>query len=153
MLPSSSVVCDASSPFHHRPLSAPAGPSADPGRRQGKGLKKDVLGTCSGRCNRKACQITMSQKMNAWKRRKQKMDKASRRSWIEYEHSLRAMQLREYTLKEFSFGADAMFRQINVQSKAVFSYAMTMMEIRGWEDEERWEPNLQHACGFTQKKL
>ena len=64
------------------------------------------------------------------------MEKASRRAWAEYEHSPRAMQLREYTLKEFleifvddrPFGTDAMFRQVNVQSKAVFSYAMTLMD-------------------------
>ena len=37
------------------------GPVADPGRRQGKGLKKDVLGTRPGRCNRETCQYTMSQ--------------------------------------------------------------------------------------------
>ena len=54
--------------------------------------------------------------------------------------------MREYTLKEFweifvddrPFGADAIDRQVNVQSKAVFSYAMTLMDkIRGWEDEEK----------------
>ena len=37
------------------------GPSAAPGRRQGKGLEKNVLGTRPRRCNRKACQITVSQ--------------------------------------------------------------------------------------------
>ena len=42
------------------------------------------------------------------------------------------------------FGADALLRQVNVHSKAVFSYAMTLMDkIRGWEDEERWvEPQF-----------
>ena len=34
--------------FHHRPLSAPEGPAADPRRRQGKGLKKNVVGTRLG---------------------------------------------------------------------------------------------------------
>ena len=79
--------------------------------------------------------------MNAWKRRKHKMEKASRGPWIEYEHSPRAMQLREYTLKEFwemddrPFEADAINSQVNVQSKAVFSYAMTLMDkTRRWED-------------------
>ena len=84
--------------------------------------------------------------VNAWKRRKHEMEKASRRLWIEFEHSPRAMQLREYTLKEFweifvddrPFGADAFYRQVNVQSKAVFSFSMTLMDkIRGWEDEEK----------------
>ena len=69
------------------------------------------------------------------------------------------MQLREYTLKEFweifvddrPFGADAMFRHGNVQSKAVLSYAMTMMDkINGWEDG--WDPNLPRACGFYTKE-
>ena len=75
------------------------------------------------------------------------MEKASRRPWIKYEHKPRAMQLREYTLEEFwaifvddrPFGAGAFYRQVNVQSKAVFSHAMTLMDrIREWEDEERW---------------
>ena len=39
--------------------------------------------------------------MKVWKRRKYKREKASRRPWIQYEHKPRAMQLREYTLKEF----------------------------------------------------
>ena len=64
------------------------------------------------------------------------MEKASRRSWTEVENSLRTMQLREYTLKEFweifvddrPFCRNACFRHANVQSKAVFSYAMTIMD-------------------------
>ena len=39
--------------------------------------------------------------MNAWNRRKYKMEKVSSGPRIEYEHNSRAMQLREYTLKEF----------------------------------------------------
>ena len=46
------------------------------------------------------------------------------------------MQLREHTLKEFweifvddrPFGAEAINRQVNVQSKAVFSYATTLVD-------------------------
>ena len=53
-----------------------------------------------------------------WKRRKHKMEKASRRSWTENENSPRTMQLREYTLKEFweifvetrPFGADTILQ-------------------------------------------
>ena len=65
------------------------------------------------------------------------------------------MQLREYTLKEFweifvddrPFGAESIDRQVNVQSKAVFSNAMTLMdEIRGWEDEESWVGSKFAAC-------
>ena len=89
------------------------------------------------------------------------MEKASRGPWIEYEHNPRAMQLREYTLKEFweiivddrPFGADSINRQVNVQSKAVFSYAMTLMEkIRGWEDEESWVGSKNAACMDLHKR-
>ena len=46
------------------------------------------------------------------------------------------MQLREYTLKEFwefvvdnrPIGTDSTYTEVNVQSKAVLSYAMTLME-------------------------
>ena len=74
----------------------------------------------------------------------------------------RAVQLREYTLKEFweifvddrPFGADALVRHVNVQSKAVFSHAMAVMDkIRGWEEEERWDPSLPRACGSSPNKL
>ena len=45
------------------------------------------------------------------------------------------------------FGADAMFRQVDVQSKAVFSYAMTLMDkINGWEDEEKRVGSKFAAC-------
>ena len=62
------------------------------------------------------------------KRRKHEMEKASRGPWIEYEHNPRAMQLREYTLKEFweifvddrPFGAESINRLVNTQSKAGF---------------------------------
>ena len=45
------------------------------------------------------------------------------------------------------FGAYSTNRQVNVQSKAVFSYAMTFMDkIRGWEDEESWVGSKFAAC-------
>ena len=56
------------------------------------------------------------------------------------------MQLREYTLREFweisvgdrPFCRDACFKHANVHSKAVFSHAMTTMDvIYGWEDAEK----------------
>ena len=80
--------------------------------------------------------------------------KASRRSWTEKEHSTRTMQLREYTLKELweifvddrRFGADAMCRQVNVQSKAVLD------NIKGWEDEERWVGSKFPACMWIYTK-
>ena len=74
-----------------------------------------------------------------------------------------AMQLRGNTLKEFweifvddgPFGADAFCRQVNVQSKAVFSYAMTLIDkIEGGRMKKNGlDPNLHDACGSTQKKL
>ena len=83
------------------------------------------------------------------------MEKASRRPWIQDEHSPREMQLREYTLKEFReifvddrpFGTDSTNREVNVQSNAVFSIAMTLMvRIRGLEDEESWVGSKFAAC-------
>ena len=72
--------------------------------------------------------------MNAWKSRKHKMEKASRVPCIEYEHSPR----------------DAFHRQVFVLSKAVFSYAMTLMDnFRWWEDEERWVGSKIAACMWT----
>ena len=65
------------------------------------------------------------------------------------------MHLSEYTLREFReifvddgpSGADAFFRHENVQSKAVFSYATTIMDgIHGWEDEEKRVGSKFAAC-------
>ena len=51
------------------------------------------------------------------------------------------------------FGADAIYRQVNVQSKAVFSYTMTLMDkIRGWEDEERVIVSKFAACMWIYTK-
>ena len=103
----------------------------------------------------------MSKVMNAWKRRKHEMEKASRGHGFNM-NSPRAMQLREYTLKEFweifvddtPSGTDSTNREVNVQSKAAFFYAMTLADkIRGWEDEESWVgPSSLHVCGSIQKK-
>ena len=50
----------------------------------------------------------------------------------------------------------ALFRHVNVQSKAVFSHAMTTMDmIQGWEDEEKRVGSI-FAAGmwiFTKKAL
>ena len=88
------------------------------------------------------------------------MEKASRRSWTANENSPRAVQLREYTLKEFQeifvvqeifvdnrpFGADALFRHVNVQSKAVFSFAMTMTDkIQGWRKKKKGGIQICHV--------
>ena len=71
------------------------------------------------------------------------------------------MQLREYTLTEFleifvddrPFGVDSINRQVNVQSKAVFSYAMTLMDkIRGCADEKSWVGSKFAACMWIYTK-
>ena len=89
------------------------------------------------------------------------MEKASRVPWIQHELSPKAMQLRKYTLKDLleifvddrPFGTDSTDREINVESKAVFSCAMTLMDkIRGWEDEECWVGSKFAACMWIYTK-
>ena len=83
------LMCVVLKLFHHRSLSAPEELASG-----------DVIG--------KLVKSQCPKGMNAWKRRKHKMEKASRGPWIEHEHSPRATKLRVYT------------RQVNVRSKAVF---------------------------------
>ena len=89
-----------------------------------------------------------------WKKPQRDLD-------FDYEYNPRAMQLREYTLKEFweifvddrPFGAESVNGQVNVQSRAVFSYALTLMDkIRGWEDEENWVASKFAACMWIYTK-
>ena len=71
------------------------------------------------------------------------------------------MQLREYALREFweifvddrPFCRDACFRHANVQSTAVFSNAMTIMDaIYGWEDQEKRVGSKFAACMWIYTK-
>ena len=56
-------------------------------------------------------------------------------------------------MDESPFGADAIYRQVTVQNKAVFFYAMNSMEkIRGWEDEERWVGSQFAVCMWIYTK-
>ena len=97
-----------------------------------------------------------------WKRRKHKMEKASRWSWTEHENSTRTMHLREYTLREFweifvddgPFGADAFFRHVNVQNKpySPMHGRQWMRSMDGRMKRKGWDPNSQHARGSTPKK-
>ena len=56
--------------------------------------------------------------------------------WAQNESSPGTVQLRVFTLRELweifvddrPFGADALFRHVNVQSKTAFSYAMTLID-------------------------
>ena len=117
------LMCFVSNLFHHPPLSAPEGPSADPGRRQGKGLKKNVLGTRSRRCNRKACQITAPQSYKCMETE----EKASMGFGLKSPWTTDLLEQKQYN------------RQVNVQSKAVFSCAVTLMDkIRAWRMKKVW---------------
>ena len=76
--------------------------------------------------------------MNAWKRRKCNMEEALDSIWtqsqsnaVERIHTERILGF--FFLDDRPFGTDFSFREVNVQSKAVFSYAVTSMDkIRGW---------------------
>ena len=49
-----------------------------------------------------------------------------------------------------SFLGEARIRETNTQSKAVLSFAMTVMDkIDGWDEENGWVQKLQHASGST----
>ena len=62
-------------------------------------------------------------------------------------------ELWEIFLDDRPFEADAIYRQVNVESKAVFSYAMTLMDkIGGWEDEKRWIGSKFAECMWTYTK-
>ena len=130
------------------------------GGAKGRGLRRMFWELAPGDVIGKPVNTQCPKVINAWKRRKYKMEKASRRPWIQD----RAMQLREYTQKEFReifvddrpFGTDSINREANVQSKAVLSNAMTLMDkIRGWEDEESWVGSKFAACMwiYTQEAL
>ena len=114
------------------------------GGAKGRGSRRMFWKLAPGDVIGKPVKLQCPEIVNAWKRRKHKMEKTSRRAWTEYEHRPGAMQLREFSVKGFwdifvddrLSGADAIYRQVDIQSKAAFSYAMTLMDkIRGWEDE------------------
>ena len=74
-----------------------------PGRRQGgvtqEGMfwelvPEDVIETPAG--------LNGADFEREWRRRKHKMEKASRRPWTEFENSPITVQLRKYALREFS---------------------------------------------------
>ena len=85
------------------------------------------------------------------------MEMATGRPWTEFECSQRTIQLREDALREFweifvddrPFCRNACSRHANVQSFAVFSDAMTILDKNcGWDDEEkRVGSKLVHVCG------
>ena len=96
-----------------------------------------------------------------WRSRKAKMERASGRPWTGFKCSQRTIQKRGYARREFwdffvddrPFCRDACFRHANVQSKAVFSDAMTIMdEVCGWEDEEKRVVSKIAACMWIYTK-
>ena len=89
------------------------------------------------------------------------MEKASRRSWTELDNSPRAVQLREYLLKEVweifvddrPFCREACFEHANVQLETVLSFAMAILDaISGWEDEEKRVGSQFAACMWIYTK-
>ena len=68
-------------------------------------------------------------------------------TWTQSEWGPRTLPLREYLLREFwvifvddrTFHSDSLYWHANVQSKAVFFCAITVMDkIHGWVEEEKW---------------
>ena len=123
-------------------LERPEGPSADPEGAKGRGSRRMFWELAPGGVFEKDVDSQCPKTRRAWEPRKIKMEKASRWIWQRNAYNTRTKHLREYTLKEFweifvddcPIGADALLRQENVHSKAVFSYEMTLMDkIRGWE--------------------
>ena len=86
-------------------------------------------------------------------------DRATGVTWTECEWCPRTLQLREYLMKELwrrrpTLSRWRSWRQVSVQSKAVFSYAMTVMDkILGWHDEEKWVGSKFSACMWIHTKL
>ena len=91
--------------------------------------------------------------------KKDKMEKATGGTWTDFEWSPRLLQLRECAKRGFwenfvddrPFRRDSCIKHSNVQPKAVFSYAGTVMDkICGWEDEESgWVRNSPKMRSFS----
>ena len=93
--------------------------------------------------------------------KKDKMEVATGRTWPNFEWSLRALHTRDYVPKDFGqkfvddrpFESDVINKHAHVQSKAGFSYAMTVMDVvNGWEDEETWVASKFAACMWNDIK-
>ena len=96
-----------------------------------------------------------------WRVKKDKMEVATGGTWTERERGPRTLQLREYVLREFwaifvddrPLYSDACHTHANAQSKAVFSYAMAVMDkICGWTDEEKCVGSKFAACMWIYTK-
>ena len=137
------LLCDASNLFIHRTLRCVYRPQEG---AKGRGSRRMFWELAPKDLIDMPADLSCAKVERAWKRRKNKMEKISRSFSTANENTPRAVQLREYILEEFwdifvndgLLGAEALIRHVHVQSEAVFSYAMTMMDkIEGWEEEER----------------
>ena len=70
-----------------------------PGGAKGRGSRRMFWELAPGDVIGKPVKSQCPKVINAWKRRKPKMEKGSREPWTEFEHNPRAVQLRAYTLK------------------------------------------------------
>ena len=100
-------------------------------------------------------------RVSVWWEEKDQMDFVTGRIWPNYEWSKRAWHTRDYVLNEFCqifvddrhVHRDAINIHANVQSKAVFSYAMAVMDkICGLEKEETWVGSPFSACVWIYTK-
>ena len=90
-----------------------------------------------------------------WRVKKDKMGVATGVTWTESEWGPRTLQLREYLLRAFCvffvddrpFHSGSLCWHANVQPKAVFSFAMTVMDkIYKWTAEEKCVGSKFAAC-------
>ena len=90
-----------------------------------------------------------------WRAKKDTMEVATGRTCPIFEWSEIALHTREYVPKKFwqvsvddrPFDSDPINKHAHVQSKAVFSNAMTVMDnVHGWEGEEKWVGSKFAAC-------
>ena len=118
----------------------------------GELVPEDVIG--------KPCELTNADYGFLWRVKKDEMEVATGGTWTQREWGPRTLQLRKY-LRELCaifvddrpFHSDSLYKHANVQSKAVFSHAMTALDkILGWIDEERWVGSKFAACMWIYTK-
>ena len=95
-----------------------------------------------------------------WRVKKDKMENARGGTWTKFDWSPRPLQLREYARREFweifvderPFCRHSCCKHANVQPRAVFSYAMTVIDkVEGW-NEEKWVGSKFAACMWIYTK-
>ena len=84
-----------------------------------------------------------------WKWQLEELGRSSngvKRAWHTTEHKLKAFW--QVFVDDRPFESDAINKHAHIQSKAVFSYAMTVMDSM-MKKRSGWFQNLRHACGCT----